>query len=70
MRLIDADALEVVDLQGKSEEFSDGVMWILEQIDKCKLSINDYIAFPHTIGNITFYSREELEEWINHQKLV
>lgn len=33
MRLIDADEFEVVSLQGKSEEFCNGVMWMLEQID-------------------------------------
>lgn len=34
MRLIDADVFEVVTLQDKSEEFCNGVQWILEQIDK------------------------------------
>lgn len=33
MRLIDADVFEVISLQGKSEEFCNGVMWMLEQID-------------------------------------
>ena len=32
-RLIDADNFEVVSIEGRSEEFSDGVMWMLEQLD-------------------------------------
>lgn len=32
-RLVDANKFEVVSFQGKSEEFTDGVQWILEQID-------------------------------------
>ena len=35
-RLIDASKFEVVSLQGKSEEFINGVTWMLEQIDKAK----------------------------------
>lgn len=34
MRLINADVFEVVSFQGKSEEFTEGVQWILEQIDE------------------------------------
>ena len=33
MRLIDANNFEVVSIEGRSEEFSDGVMWMLEQLD-------------------------------------
>ncbi len=33
-RLIDAEAFEVISLQGKSKEFCDGVIWMLGQIDK------------------------------------
>lgn len=34
MRPIDADLFEVICLEGKSEEFSEGVQWLAEQIDK------------------------------------
>ena len=33
MRLTDADNFEVVSMEGRSEEFSNGVMWMLEQLD-------------------------------------
>ena len=33
-RLIDANKFEVVMLQGKTEEFVEGVKWVLEQLDK------------------------------------
>lgn len=33
-----------------------------------KKRLSECIAFPHTIGSITFRSREDLEQWvINHQ---
>lgn len=32
-RLIDGDRFDVITLQGKSDEFIDGVMWVLQQID-------------------------------------
>lgn len=34
-KYVDVESLDFVDLTGRSEEFSDGVMWILEQLDKC-----------------------------------
>ena len=33
-RLIDANKFEVVMLQGKTDEFVEGVKWVLEQLDK------------------------------------
>lgn len=36
IRLIDANKFEIVALQGKSEEFIDGVQWVLEQIDSAE----------------------------------
>lgn len=30
----------------------------------------DTITFPHTIGNITFYSSQELIKWVEYQQEV
>lgn len=36
-----------------------------------KMYNNDTITFPQTIGDITYYSRKELEDWvIAQQKLI
>ena len=32
-------------------------------------SLDDTIIFPQTIGNITYYSKEELFEWVKQQQL-
>ena len=33
MRLVDIEKFDVFDLSGRSEEFANGVQWILEQLD-------------------------------------
>lgn len=33
------------------------------------MPILDSIVFPQTIGNITYYSSEELIEWVKNQQL-
>lgn len=64
MRLVNIDYFEVLSFHGKSLEFINGVQWILEEIDKQTIEESQYVAFPHTIGNITFYNRKELEDWV------
>ena len=42
-----------------------------EYIEKPKRrKADDTIVFPQTIGNITFYSKEELFEWVEKQQAV
>ena len=34
------------------------------------LNMNNMITFPQTIGDITFYSREELFDWVINQQII
>lgn len=34
------------------------------------ISKPDKIVFPHTIGNITFYSSQELIKWVEYQQEI
>lgn len=33
-----------------------------------KHKLDDWLCLPHTIGNITFYDKKELVEWIKNQQ--
>ena len=41
-RLVDISSFDVLDLTGRSEEFCNGVQWILEEIDKTEVSKEDF----------------------------
>lgn len=56
MRLIDADQFGVISLKGKSEEFIDGVKFILEKIDQ---------APTITIPVAELDTTTEFAEWID-----
>ena len=34
------------------------------------LNMNNMIIFPQTIGDITFYNREELFDWVINQQII
>ena len=42
----------------------------VEVLEGCISRLNDIdqLIFPHTIGTITFYSKEELIEWIKSKQ--
>lgn len=42
--------------------------WILSDNRVLPNVLDNWIALPHTIGNITFYDKEELIEWVVNQQ--
>lgn len=39
-------------------------------VSNTTISKPDKIVFPHTIGNITFYSSQELIKWVEYQQEI
>ena len=67
MRTIDADALEKslensCDTETAAYYFTEFLNYVDEQ------PTLDSIVFPNTIGNITYYSAQDLIEWVKNQQ--
>lgn len=51
---------------GTDTVYSDDVVHIIIS----RHQLNNWLILPQTIGNITFYSKEELIEWVENQQNV
>lgn len=63
--IIDSFGEEYVTINATTREFHHyGYIEMLNEWAREEIIVNDAIDFPHTIGNITYRSRQELEEWV------
>ena len=66
MRAINAE--ELMELYEAPEDMPEWNGFVVP-IPVVRQNILDSIVFPQTIGNITYYSSEELIEWVKNQQL-
>lgn len=69
MRVIDADALEK-SLENSCETEFEAMCFLNFMCYMDEQPTLDSIVFPQTIGNITYYSAEELIEWVKKQQAL
>lgn len=51
---------------GEVSVYSDDIVHVLNS----RYQLDNWLALPHTIGDITYYSKEELIEWVENQQKV
>ena len=72
MRIINAE--ELMELYEAPEDISKWDSFVVPipiiRQNILDMPILDSIVFPQTIGNITYYSSEELIEWVKNQQQI
>lgn len=72
MRTINAE--ELVELYKAPKDMSEWESFVVPipvvRQNILDMPILDSIVFPQTIGNITYYSSEELIEWVKNQQQI